>query len=94
MVGADDADERGAATERHDVVRRVCRAAKPQILGLEPHDWDRRLRRDARHAADDEAIEHHVADDEDREAGEAIDQLAGATRVKRWQLQWMAVGRP
>ena len=34
------------------------------------HHRDRRFRRDARHAADDEAIEHDVADDEHRLAGE------------------------
>ena len=69
-VGADRADERRAAAEHGDVVRDVGRAAQPQVLRLEANDRDRRLGRDARDAPDDEAIEHDVADDEDRQTGE------------------------
>ena len=79
-VRADDADERRPAAERGDVVRHVRRASQAHVLRLELHDRDRRFGRDARHAADDEAIEHDVADDEHRLAGEAPDEIARAAR--------------
>ena len=55
------------------------------MLGLETDHRHRRLGRDPRHPADDETIEHHIADDEDRLAGEhARDQLRrGRRRARR-----------
>ena len=43
-------------------------------------DRDRRLRRDAVDVADDELVEHDVADDDDRLAGEAFDERVAAAR--------------
>ena len=84
-VDANQADERRAPAERHDVVRHVRRAPQPQMLGLELHDGDRRFRRDAGDAPDDEAIEHHVTDDEDGETGEPAHEIARPIRVERRQ---------
>ena len=73
------------AAERRDVVRDVGGAAQARVLRLEPDDRHRRFRRDPRHASDDEAIEHDVADDEHGQAGETRDQIAGAAGVERRQ---------
>ena len=59
------ADERRLAAERRDVVRDVGGAADAIRLVIEGDDRHRRFGRDARHAADDERVEHRVADDED-----------------------------
>ena len=61
--------------------RRTCSA-------LEMHDRHRRLRRNARHAADDEPIDHHVAGDEHGQAGKARDEIARAPRVERLEASW------
>ena len=66
-------DEQRAAAECRDVVRDVGGASQADVLGLKLHDRDGGLWRNARHAADDEAIEHHVADDEHARAGKAAD---------------------
>ena len=71
VVVADEADERHAAAERRDVVRDVGRAAEPVFVAREADDRHRRFRRDAIDVADQEVIEHHVADDDDATAGEA-----------------------
>ena len=84
-VDADDPHQRRASAERRDVVRDVRRAAQPHVLRLEADDGDRRLRRNARHASDDEAIEHHVADHEHGESGEPPDEFAGTPGVERRQ---------
>ena len=65
LVHAGDGDERRLAAERGDVVRDVGRAAHPEHLVIERDDRHRRLGRDAGDAADDELVEHGVADDED-----------------------------
>ncbi len=82
-VRSDHADERHAAAERQDVVRDVGGAAQPHVLRPEAHDRHRRLGRNARHVPDDEAVEHHVADDEHGESGEPRDEVAAAPGVDR-----------
>ena len=47
LVHPDDADQRDPSAERNQVVRHVCRAAEPDVLGLEADDRHRRLRADA-----------------------------------------------
>ncbi len=91
-IGPDDADQRDPAAERRDVVRDVGGAAQPGVLRLEADDRDRRFRRDARHAPDDEAIEHDVADHEDGQAGKTPDQIAGAPGVE-WRQHHQEGGR-
>ena len=77
-VAADDADRLDAAAERDDVVGDVGGAAEPLRLVVEADDRHRRFRRDPLDPADDELIEHQVADDQDGAAGEAIEQLSSA----------------
>ena len=60
-----------AAAERGDVVRHVGRAAQAELVAVEPDDRHRRLGRNAIDAADQEVVEHDVADDGDAAAGEA-----------------------
>ncbi len=73
------------AAERHDVARHVGGAADAVHVVVEGDDRDRRLRRDARHAADDELVDHRVADDEDVDAAGAREDLARAIRREGWQ---------
>ena len=82
-VPPDEPDERCAATERDDVVGHVGGAAQACVLGPELDDGYRRFRRDPRHAPDDEAIQHQVADDEHRQSGEAGDEIPGTGSVER-----------
>ena len=77
-VGADDADERRAAAKRRDVVRDVGRAPQTDVLGLELHDRDGSLGRNTRHAADDEAVEHHIACDEHGHTRESAHEITSA----------------
>ena len=84
-VDADHADERHAGAERREIVRDVRRAAEPDVFVLEPHHGHRRFRRDPRHLADDEPIEHDVADDEDAESRQPRHEIAAAPRVERRQ---------
>src|SRR4029450_9309938 len=77
-VGADDARQARASAERRDVVRDIGGAAQARVLGLEMHDRDRGFGGDARHAADDEAIEHDVAAHEHGLSIESRDDLLGA----------------
>ena len=51
-------------------MRDVGGAAEPELFVFEPHDRNRRFRRDAIDLADHEVVQHHVADDEDGAAGE------------------------
>ena len=74
LVVADHAEELDAAAERGDVVRDVGGAAEAVLLLLEADHRDRRFRRDAIDAADDEVIEHHVADHQDRAPGRRGDE--------------------
>ena len=85
IVCAHDADERGAAAERRDVIGDVGGAAEPHVLGLELHHRHRRLRRDSGHPPDDEAIEHDVAGHEHGLSGEARDELARAHGIESRQ---------
>ena len=85
VVHAGDGDERRLSAERRDVVRHVGRAAHPQHLVIEGDDRHRRLGRDARDAADDELVEHGVADDEDAGAAGRRRDPARAVRRDGWQ---------
>src|SRR3954468_1197485 len=55
------------------------------MFRLEPHDRNRRFRRDSRHAPDNEAIEHDIADHEHRQSGETVDEITRAPGLERWQ---------
>ena len=77
-VGADDADERGAHAERAQVREDVGRAAEAHRLAPYVHDGDGRLRRDARHVAPHELVEHHVAVDGDAAPAHRGDDLSHA----------------
>src|SRR5262249_7782423 len=63
------------------------------MLRLKLHDRHRRFWRNACDAADDEAIQHDVADDEDRLAGEAVNEVVRASRIERSRRARHAVSR-
>ena len=86
LIPAGDSDERRVAAERDDVARDVGRAAHAVHVVVERDDRDGRFRRNARHAADDELVDHGVADDEDVHAAHARDDLARALR-REWRQQ-------
>jgi hypothetical protein len=65
LVTPDETYEIGTSSEGHDVVRDVGGAADASLFAAKLHDWDRRFRRNACDSADQELIEHHVADDKD-----------------------------
>ena len=48
---------------------------KPHIAIVDD-DRDRSFGRDPAHPPEQEAVEHHVADDENRRPGEAVDEAA------------------
>ena len=78
--------ELDAAAERGDVVRDVGGAAEAVLLLLEADHRDRRFGRNALDAADDEVIEHHVADDQDgRPAAAATQRRQFSRRGGHWQ---------
>ncbi len=79
-------DERRVAAKGGDVVRHVRRAADAVCLVIEGDDGHRRLRGDARHSADDERVEHRVADDEHVRGGEGGNEAGRAIRRERRQL--------
>ena len=83
VVVSHDSHERRATAERHQVVRHIRGAAETAVLGLKPHDRHGRFGRDARHTADDEAIEHDVADHEHAQAWETQHEIARASRADR-----------
>ena len=84
-IAADDADEHDRRAEGGQIVRDVGGPAEPRVLGLEAHNGDRCLGRDARDAPHDEAVQHDVADDENGLAGEAVDEIARARGRERRQ---------
>ena len=90
LVVADQAEELDAAAERGDVVRDVGGSSQAVLLLLEADHRDRRFGRNALDAADDEVIEHHVADDQDRASGRRIDQRRQVSRRggHRQQARW------
>src|SRR5947209_7792667 len=70
LVFAGHADEDAARAERGYPTRNVSRPADNAVFAPHCNDWDRRLRRYARHLAVDKIIKHHVADAEHRRACE------------------------
>ena len=68
-VLAGEPDEHGLRPERGDVERDVRRTARARLPVINPHDRNRRLRRDAEGRAREIAVEHHVSDDNHRGLG-------------------------
>ena len=64
VVMANGAEKFRRHVERGQVARDVGRAAGHEAFALEIHDRHRRFRRNARDAAPDELVQHHVAEDE------------------------------
>ena len=62
-------DEDCLSTERCDVERDVRRPARARLPVINPHDRNRRLRRDAKGRPREIAVEHHVSDDNHRGLG-------------------------
>ena len=69
-IRADDPDQGDPRAERREIVRDVRRPAEPHVLRVEAHHRDRRFRRDPRHPADEEPVEHDIAGDKDPHSGE------------------------
>src|ERR1700676_1976492 len=74
LVLADQADEDAARAERGDVARDIAGAADIALAALHGNDRRRRLRRDPRHLAVDEFVEHEIADAEYGLAGNGMRQ--------------------
>ena len=70
IVVADHADEDAARAERDQVARHIAGAADHHFAALDRDHRRRRLRRNARHLAVDEFIEHQIADAEHGLPGE------------------------
>lgn len=68
IVLADEADEDAACAERRDIARDVAGAADVNLAALGRDDRRRRFRRDPRHLAIDELVQHDVADAKHRAA--------------------------
>ena len=65
IVVANGAEKFRRRLQRNEIARDVGRAAGHETFAVKIHDRHRRFRRNARYAAPDELVEHHVADDED-----------------------------
>src|SRR5260221_11364282 len=65
-IVADDAGEQAFRAEACDISRHIAGAADDDVLAAHPDDRRGRLRRNARHIAIDEIVEHQVADTENR----------------------------
>ena len=72
LVLADQAGEDAASAERSDVARDIAGAADIGLAALRRDDRRRRLRRNPRHLAIDELVEHEVADAEHRLPAEGL----------------------
>ena len=72
LVLADQADEDAARAERGDVARDIAGAADIGLAALDRDDRRRRFRRNPRHLAIDEFVEHEVADAEHGLAGDRL----------------------
>ena len=74
VVLADQADEDAARAERGDVARDIAGAADIGFAALHGNDRRGRFRRNPRHLAIDEFVEHEVADAEHGLAGNRMRQ--------------------
>ena len=74
LVLADQADKDAARAERSDVARDIAGAADIGLAALDRDHRRRRFRRNPRHLAIDEFVEHQVADAEHRLAGDRMRQ--------------------
>ncbi len=77
-VIADRAEKFRRGLEGNQVARHVRRAAGHEAFAHKIHHWHRRFRRDARHAAPDELVEHHVAQHKDAGLLRSGQNLPGA----------------
>jgi len=75
MTEARRACVRGLTAQGRHVGGHVGGAPQPARLVVEGDDRNRGLGRDARHAADDEGVDHGVAHDEDVESGAALEDF-------------------
>ncbi len=64
IVVADHADENAARAERDQIARHIAGAADHHLGALDRDDRRRRFRRNARHLAIDELVQHQIADAE------------------------------
>ncbi len=74
VVLADQAYEDTARAERGDVARHIAGAADIGLAALHGNDRRRRFRRNPRHLAIDEFVEHEIADAEHGLAGNRMRQ--------------------
>ena len=85
LVLADDADEDAAGAERGDAARDIAGAAEQLLLARDRDHQRRRFRRDPRHLAIDEMVEHQVADAQHRRLAEfrqlLVDRMHDDARV-------------
>jgi len=70
LIVADRPDEYAACAERHEIARDVAGAADHQLGAFYRNHRGRRFRRNPRHVAIDEFVQHQVADAENRLLGE------------------------
>ena len=74
VVLADHTDKNAAGAERGDVARHVAGAAGDEVAPGHRQDRSRRFRRDARHLAIDELVEHQVSHAEQGLPGHEIER--------------------
>ena len=72
LVVADDADERDRRPERREIHRDVGRPAGTIVVVVVLDDRHRSFGREPLDAAEEEVIEHHVADHDDATTREAL----------------------
>src|SRR6185503_2458675 len=70
LIVAYRSDEYAARAKSHEIARDIAGAADHQLGALYRNDRRRRFRRDPRHVAIDEFVQHQVADAENRLLGE------------------------
>ena len=68
FISADDANDVDLSGERPHVPSDVSRAAHTELFPIEFHDRNGRFGRDSTDTAENEVIEHQVADDQDTQA--------------------------
>ena len=92
LVLADQAGKDAARAESGDVARDIAGAADIGLAALDGNDGRRRFRRNARHLAIDEFVEHEVAD---AEHGLTWDRLAQGFKIEHlstWCPSAKAIG--
>ena len=80
-IAAHQADQTHMTAQRRDIARHIARRPEHDQFTVPGQHRDRRLRRDPRHLAIDEAVDHQVADAGDADTGDGGEQMLQSGQI-------------